>query len=178
MDARNLSGWFICRDDKERTYYVLPGQTSGRLINHSDAYTYYLYQTRPLIAMVIALLSFVIDKSLFRYGIIAGIVFYIVSTIVFYNAFLKKLPLIENVRQLPEGGYLAKQAETKTWKLAAMSLLCLAVTALMVYVLINKKDLSFLQEMLMGIIVFAYGGYGLTRLTALVYKLKHRKKMA
>ena len=174
MDARNLSGYFIFRDDKDRTYYSFPGSKDGYLIANSDAYTYYLYQTRPLIALVIALLSYVAKPEYFRYGVIAGLVFYAISTVVFYFAFLKKLPLIKDLGKPEREGYLQQQAQTDTWKLMAMCLMCLAVTALMIFILINKKDLTFLQEALIGIIVFAYGVYGLTRLAALVWKISHR----
>ena len=174
MDARNLSGYFIFRDDKDRTYYTFPGSKNGYLISNSDAYTYYLYQCRPLAALVIALLSYVLDPGYFLYGVVAGLLFYLLSTVVFYFAFLRKLPLIRDIGKPDREGYLQQQAQTQTWKLLLMCAMCLSITSLMIYILINKKDLTFLQEALIGIIIFAYGVYGLTRLATLVWKISHR----
>ncbi|MBQ6478177.1 MAG: hypothetical protein IJI44_02280 [Erysipelotrichaceae bacterium] len=172
MDPKNLSGYFIYRDEKNRTYYSLPNSDKGYLIGNSDAYTYYLYQIRPMAATAIPLLAIVFDPSYWKIGIILGIIFYLISTLIFYFAFLKKLPLIDHLNKPQKNSFIHELAENSSIKkLILLFVFCLLMTALFGWLLLRGTELSYLQTTLIAVLVIGYGIYGICQLLALIKKL-------
>lgn len=140
-DAKRLNGLFIYHDEKGRTIYSNPFMKNGYIISDSEAKKYSFYAGRLWASVLLTLaLLFIFDKKYFL-AIGAGLLLYVISTLIFVFKYLDSLSLIKDFVKPKKDGFVKRKATTQSY--ARLVLTFIVSVAIAVLLIINAKQSEY-----------------------------------
>lgn len=143
--AAELQGTNIYKDNKGRTVYCDRLMKKGRIITSSYANEYYSYSLRMYGALLIATLIMLVSKNAYLPAAIVGTSFYLISSLLFYLNFLRKLPETNDFNREKRANYIVYNAKDYTYGRLVLIVVLLTIISLMLYTWISKYETGLLR---------------------------------
>ncbi|MBR0461584.1 MAG: hypothetical protein IJJ00_02565 [Erysipelotrichaceae bacterium] len=172
IQAQNIYGLGIFHDKLKRTVYSGPFMKDGYVISDKNAKVFRYYRMRLMgafLAMVAGALVF--DKN-YLAGTIVGVIFYIVTTLMFYFLFLPKCPVIHNYLK-PKQNIIKNLANAQSMKRIIFTVVSIVVLASMLFIIATTMtgyDKFFCNVIAIAAMIFAYAN-----VLAIFYKIRHKE---
>lgn len=174
--ADELQGPNIYKDTKGRTVYCDRFMKKGRVITNSYANEYYNYSLRMFGALLLATLIMMIWKNSYLLATIVGVGFYLITTLLFYFRFLRKLPETKDFIKEKRDNYIVFNAKDYTYGRLIAIIILLMLIALILYSWIQKYDAGLLRYAMI-ILTALVIAFTLLNIVTLFYKIiKNPKK--
>ena len=170
--AKDIYGLGIFHDKLKRTVYSGPFMKNGYVISDRNAKTFRYYRLRLMgafLAMVAGAMVF--DKN-YLVGTIVGVVFYIVTTLMFFFLFLPKCPVVYNYLK-PKQNIIKNMANSQSMGRAvftAVSIVLLSSILFIIATTMSGYDRFFCNAIAIASMAFAY-----INILAIVYKIRHKE---
>ena len=170
--AKDLYGIGIFHDKLKRTVYSGPFMKDGYIITDKLASTFRYYKMRLLGAFLAVIVVALITNNNFLYGTIGGVLFYIVTTIMFYKLFLPKCPCIKNYLK-PKQNIIVNLANAQSMKRAVITVIIISVLSSLL-LLIAKTSLTGYDYIFGNAIAIAAMVFAYINVLAIIYKIKNK----
>ena len=170
--AKDIYGLGIFHDKLKRTVYSGPFMKNGYVISDRNAKAFRYYRLRLMgafLAMVAGAMVF--DKN-YLVGTIVGVVFYIVTTLMFFFLFLPKCPVVYNYLK-PKQNIIKNMANSQSMGRAvftAVSIVLLSSILFIIATTMSGYDRFFCNAIAIASMAFAY-----INILAIVYKIRHKE---
>ncbi len=174
--ADELQGANLYKDSKGRTVYYDHFLKKGRVITNSYANEYYNYSLRMYGALLLATLIIIVAKDSYLIASIVGVGFYLVTSLLFYFKFLKKLPETSDFNKQNKDNYIVYNAKDYSFGRLIMIIIILTIISLMLYTWIGKYETGLLRYIII-ILTALVIAFTILNIVTLLYKIiKNPKK--
>ena len=172
ISAKDIYGFGIYHDKLKRTVYSGPFMKDGYVISDKNANKFRYYRMRPMGAFIALVAGAMAFDNNFLVGSIIGVVFYIVTTIMFHFLFLPKCPMIRNYAK-PKQNLIVNLANSQSIKGAVISVVLITIlSALLIF--IARSSMTGYDYFFSHVVAFAAMIFAYINVLAIRYKLKNR----
>lgn len=174
-NAKEIDGVSIYRDQKNRAIYSNIFMKDGYVINSNDIKSYFLYNSRLVIGIIVSVVLYYFIPSLGYYSLIIGALVYVIMAFLFYKKYLPSLNKIKNFEKPYKDNYFKKLAKTKSYfTIIAFILSCVLFGILLIFNAIKSNYDGFLliANYIVGIFAILFG---LCTISSLFFKIKNKE---
>ncbi|MBR0462354.1 MAG: hypothetical protein IJJ00_06555 [Erysipelotrichaceae bacterium] len=169
VKPEELKGSSIYQEKRRTIYSDWFMKNKGYIISENDADKYYVYSLRFIGSLVI--LFFVImftGNQLYGYG--AGILFYAVTTLMFYFLFLPKLAVISNFNKPKKDNFINELAKKQNQQTLTVTVILSVLIGTVIIIYAHKNNFDQTAMIAYYIIAVMAYGYGVMNILAFIKK--------